>query len=359
MIDGNVSMPNLKDATPLISVVLPVYNGEKYLVEAIDSILSQTFVDFELILIDDGSTDGSNRILQKYGNSDARLSVYTRENRGLVATLNEGIELARGKWIARMDQDDIALPQRFEKQLIWLEKSGADICGSWVKRFGTYDKRIVRLNQIDEVIKTEILFGSPFVHPSVMMRTVLAKRLHYDPSCEKAEDYDLWVRAAAEGWKMTNVPEVLLWYRVHSAQISTKTMALQHQVGQEIRRRYWIFVFNSLQLNQKLVTDVINVFEPSPTKINIDILDSLFRDLLRNYHGKSRDVVLDNLTRIYFRVAADCPDIVSRWHNFNREFGIGCGLNIKFKLWLFKVLRIRVDSAFFKYIKKINVWRLS
>jgi len=351
MIDSNVSMQILKGAEPLISVVLPVYNGEKYLIEAIDSILVQTFVDFELIMIDDGSTDGSYRILQEYENRDARLRVFTRKNQGLVATLNEGIELARGKWIARMDQDDIALPQRFEKQLSWLEKTGADICGSWVQRFGTYDKRVVRLHQKDEVIKTEILFSSPFVHPSVMMRTVLAKKLHYDASCEKAEDYDLWVRAAVEGWKMTNVPEVLLWYRVHSAQISTKTKVLQHQVGQEIRHRYWIFVFRSLQLNQKLVHEIIKVFEPSSTKIDMDIIDSSLRGLLQHYQGESRDVILDNVIRIYYRAAANCPDIVSRWLKFNRSFGVDCGINIKLNLWLFQLFRIQVDGALIRQIK--------
>lgn len=358
MIEGEVPVFNVKDKEPLISVVLPVYNGEKYLVEAIDSILAQTFVDFELIMIDDGSTDGSFGILQKYENQDARVRVFTRENRGLVATLNEGIDLARGSWIARMDQDDIALPQRFERQLKWLEQTGADICGSWVQRFGTSDKRVVRLHKTDEAIKTEIMFSSPFVHPSVMMRTAMVRQLHYDVTCEKAEDYDFWVRAAVAGWKMTNVPEVLLRYRVHSEQISTKTMILQHQVGQKIRRRYWVFMFSSMKLNINRIDEALKVFEPSLIEIDMDAVDLLFAELLQHSSGQSSDIIFGHVTRLYCRVAASCPDIVSRWSNLNRVFGNERGLGIKFRLWLFRRLRIRLNGDIFKNLKKLYVWSM-
>lgn len=360
MIKGRVVEDVVTGDEPLISVVLPVYNGEKYLVEAIDSILAQTFVDFELIMIDDGSTDGSYRTLQEYENRDARIRVFTRENRGLVSTLNEGIDLARGSWIARMDQDDIALPQRFERQLQWLEQTGADICGSWVQRFGTSDKRVVRLHQADEVIKTELMFSSPFVHPSVMMCAELVKHLRYDGACEKAEDYDLWVRAAEAGWRMTNVPEVLLRYRVHPEQISTKTMILQHQVGQIIRRRYWVFIFSSIKLNMNRIGEVLKVFEPSSLAgINMEAVDACFTVLLQHHQAESREVIFDNATRIYYKLASDCPDIVLRWSNLNREFGGGWGLNTKLRLCFFRLLRIRTDGYLFKQFKKFYLWGVS
>ena len=137
-----------ENATPLISVAMPVYNGERYLAKAIDSILAQTFADFELIIIDDGSTDNSLQVLHEYQKRDARIRLVARENRNLATTLNDLIDLARGKWIARMDQDDIALPHRFERQLQWLEETGADICGSWVKFFGTTDRRILKHSKL-------------------------------------------------------------------------------------------------------------------------------------------------------------------------------------------------------------------
>lgn len=359
----NTSIANARiadGALPLISVVLPVYNGEKYLAEAIDSILAQTFEDFELIMIDDGSSDGSQQILSEYERRDARVRVIVRENRGLATTLNDSIDIARGAWVARMDQDDIALPHRFERQLEWLERTGADISGSWVRRFGTLDKRVVRLRQTDEAIKTEMLFCSPFAHPTVMMRTELVKCLRYDKKWEKAEDYDLWERAAEAGWKMTNVPEVLLLYRVHAAQISTLTASRQQQLVQEIRRKYWEFMFNSVQLNRNRIDDeVLNNFGSSLSRVDMDAVDTFFTGLLQHSHGESRNVIFSHATRLYFKVAAGCPDIVSRWGKLNREFGEGWGASTKFKLWLFRLLQIRPDGDLFKQLKKLYLWRAS
>lgn len=354
-----VSMPIKKVVGPRISVVLPVYNGNKYLAEAIDSILAQTYSDFELIMIDDGSTDGSEKILGKYEKADARVRVILRENRGLASTLNDSIDLACGEWIARMDQDDIALPYRFERQLEWLEKTGADIAGSWVRRFGTFDKRIVKLHQSDEAIKMEMMFCSPFAHPSVMMRTSLIKCLRYDSVWDKAEDYDLWERAAEAGWKMTNVPEVLLLYRVHLDQISTQTSNRQQQLSQDIRRRYWGFVFHTSGLNKKWIDEVLKVFESSPSNIDIDVVDKVVIQLLRHSHGESRGVVFNHVTRLYIRLAAICPDVVLKWEKLNREFGIEAGGRAKVILWLLRCLRIRVDGALFRKLRKLYVWSIS
>ena len=342
--------------TPTVSVVLPVYNGAQYLAEAISSILAQTFENFELIMIDDGSTDMSPQILTEYARHDSRIRVIVRENRGLATTLNESIDVARGKWIARMDQDDIALPHRFERQLQWLERTGSDLCGSWVQRFGSSDKRILRLRQTDEAVRMEMLFASPFAHPAVMMRTASAKLLRYDKAYEKAEDYDLWTRAAQAGWKMTNVPEVLLLYRIHSAQISTLTAARQQQLGQEIRRRYWGFVFHSMQLNSKWNSEALKIFDLSLPAIEMDAVDASFTELMQHNFGESRSVIFYHATRLYFKVAANCPNIVSRWSKLNQEFGVGLGITTKFKLWMFCKLRIQVSGDVFKRLKYIYIY---
>ena len=239
MIDKLTSTLIAQKSEPLVSVVLPVYNGQKYLAEAIDSILAQTFVNFELIMIDDGSTDESPQILRVYERLDARVRVIVRENRGLATTLNDSIDIARGEWIARMDQDDIALPQRFERQLEWLEQTGADICGSWVRFFGSYDRRIWKGYQTDLAVKMDLLFRSPFAHPSVMMKAVVAKQLRYSKEFDKAEDYDLWVRAALSGHQMTNVPEVLLLYRKHATQITNVSSSKQRSLANERKAAYW------------------------------------------------------------------------------------------------------------------------
>ena len=359
MIKVATSTPTERMAEPVVSIVLPVYNGEEFLAEAIESVLAQTFADFELIMIDDGSTDGSQQILHEYERRDSRVRVVVRENRGLATTLNDSIDLACGVWIARMDQDDIALPQRLEHQLEWLERTGADIAGSWVRRFGTSDKRVVKLRQTDEAIKMEMLFCSPFAHPAVMMRAALVKRLRYDPAWEKAEDYDLWVRAAETGWRMTNVPEVLLLYRVHSAQISTKTSKRQQQQGEEIQRRYWEFVFHSLQLNRISIDETLKIFGSTFSEVDVDAMDASFTGLLQHSDGESRDVIFSHATRLYFKVAASCPDVVSRWGKLNREFGYGGGAGTKIKLCLFRCLRIRADGNLFRQLKKLYVWSAS
>lgn len=345
--------------SPLISVAMPVYNGEKYLAEAIDSILAQTFEDFELIMIDDGSTDSSLKLLQEYQKKDSRIRLITRENRNVAATLNEIIFLARGKWIARMDQDDIALPQRLERQLEWLERTGADISGSWVRRFGTSDQRIVKLRQTDEAIKMEMLFCSPFAHPSVMVRTNMIKKLLYDETRWEAEDYDLWVRAAEAGWKMTNIPEVLLCYRVHPEQISAKKANRQQQLGLQIQRKYWKYVFKTMRLDQRLIDDVLNIRGHAVVIPNMEAVETALAGLLQHSHGEARDAIMRHLTYLYFKVAADCPGIVSRWSKLNREFGGNWGVATKFKLWLFRLLRIRTDSNLFEHIKKLYIWRAS
>lgn len=338
---------------PIISVALPVYNGERYLAEAIDSILAQTHVDFELIILDDGSTDASLDILRSYEKRDARIRFIYRENKGLVVTLNEIIDLAKGKWIARMDQDDIAMPQRFEKQLQWLEQTNADICGSWVQFFGTSDQRILKHPCSDAAIKMTLLFGSPLAHPTVFMKTELIKKLRYDPVWDKAEDYDLWERADRAGWKMTNIPEVLLSYRQHEAQISSATSIKQQELTQKIRYRRWVFVFESLNLNKSWIDEVLKLREPSAIKSNMDAVDSAFTALLQQTQGEARATVLDHMTRLYYRATADCPDIALRWHRLNRTFGTELGLATVLKLWLLSMLKFNSDSKAFSFLKQI------
>ena len=338
---------------PLISVAMPVYNGESYLAEAIDSILAQTFKNFELIIINDGSTDGSLDILESYEKCDARIRLISRENRNLVATLNEIIDLARGKWIARMDQDDIALQHRLERQLEWLNQTGGDICGSGVKFFGTSDRRTLMHPQTNDAINMALLFGCAFAHPTVMMKTVLVRQLRYDDVWEKCEDYDLWERAAQAGWKMTNVPEVLLLYRQHEGQISTVTSVKQQELTQKIRRRHWEFVFNLMKLNNDWIDEVLKLRAPSLKMVNMDAVDLAFIELLKRNKGEAHTIIFEHATRLYFRAAANCPDVAIRWNKMNQQFGSKFSFGIILKLWLLSTFRFGAESNMFQQLKKI------
>lgn len=336
---------------PLISVAMPVYNGEQYLAEAIESILAQTFKNFELIIIDDGSIDASLELLKLYEARDSRVRLIARENRNLATTLNDIVDLARGKWLARMDQDDIAFPKRLERQLEWLEETDADICGTWIRFFGTADKRIVKYAVSDAAIKKELLFCCAFAHPSVMMKSDVLRKLRYNPHWEKAEDYDLWIRAASSQYKMTNLPEVLLNYRKHHKQISSASHLRQQELTQKIRARYWSYVGPSIKLKKREIAEVLKLRDMLPISPDMDTVDTVFNKLLRSSEGESLERVFSHVTRLYFRVAADCPDIVSRWTNLNKKYGVGFGFKIKAQLWVMNKLSIKRNSKFFFLLK--------
>jgi len=200
---------------PLISVVLSVYNGEKYLAEAIDSILNQTYDNFEFIIIDDGSADKSLEIINSY--DDKRIVIISRENRGLIASLNEGIEKAKGVYIARMDADDISLATRFEEQVTFMEANKSiGVCGTAIiGLLEGMEERISTYATQNSKLQTELLFSSIFAHPTVMIRSeiLVAHNLKYEKESLHAEDFALWV-SLARYTKFANLKKPLLKYRI-------------------------------------------------------------------------------------------------------------------------------------------------
>lgn len=227
---------------PLISVVLAVYNGEKYLVKAIESILNQTYLNFEFIIINDGSTDRSLEIIKSY--DDKRIVLISRENRGLIESLNEGIEKAKGRYIARMDADDISFPKRFEEQIDFMEKNlDIGICGTAVIGFGEDIKESQwKLSLNNKTIKTELLFSSCFAHPTVMIRKelIVKHNLFYNKAFVHAEDFELWTRMA-EHTKFANLEMPLLKYRIVQDSVTReadKNIEQRYQTIKSIFKRY-------------------------------------------------------------------------------------------------------------------------
>ncbi|MFY0750717.1 glycosyltransferase family 2 protein [Pseudomonas sp. NFX5] len=334
------------NTAPLISVILPVYNGAAHLASAIDSVLNQTVSNFELIIIDDGSTDNSLSILREYEKIDRRIRLSSRVNAGLANTLNESIALATGTWIARMDQDDIAISTRFEKQLEYLNYSGADIVGSWVKRFGTTDKRIVKLPESDSAIKIALLFISPFAHPTVMMRADFVKRLQYRHKWDKAEDYDLWVRAAICGWKMANVPEVLLKYRVHTTQISTSSALRQLNLSRGIQENYWNHLLTQWGCDTSCVSSVVNIYN-SGYKVSVEDVDMALTYVLQHSEKETHEMIFKNAFRMYIRIAADHPNLAERWKKLCNNFSIVPSKKSMVTIKILCFFRIRPEGKFF------------
>ncbi|WP_167387479.1 glycosyltransferase family 2 protein [Paraburkholderia susongensis] len=201
-------------------MILPVFNGEAHIAEAIDSVLAQSMSDFELLVINDGSTDGTRAIVEAYAKRDARVVLFNMPNRGIVAALNFGLERAGAEFIARMDADDIALPRRFEMQLAILKRDPAVVaCGGDLLKFGAVTGSL-RFPRNDLMCKTALLFGTCFGHPAVMLRTRTLRdhHLRYDARYEFAEDYHLWSVLARHG-KLCNIAQPLVRYRIHDAQI--------------------------------------------------------------------------------------------------------------------------------------------
>ncbi|MEK7227475.1 MAG: glycosyltransferase [Patescibacteria group bacterium] len=202
---------------PKISVVMPVYNGGKYLCEAIDSILNQSFKDFEFIIVNDGSKDKTEEIIKSY--KDERI-IYVKNtsNKGLSASFNIGIRIARGAYIARMDADDVSIYERFSTQLSFLESHAEiGIVGSsaiLIDKDGRFLKKYYRPVRHME-IKWASLFSTPLIHPTVMARAEVLKENPYDETMTSSEDYELWSRLLFERSVIfANIPEPLLYYRV-------------------------------------------------------------------------------------------------------------------------------------------------
>jgi glycosyltransferase involved in cell wall biosynthesis len=203
---------------PKVSVILPVFNGEAYLKAAIESILSQTFKDFELLLVNDGSTDTSEEIILSY--TDNRIVYVKNEfNRGLIFTLNKSIDIAQGELIARMDADDIALPDRLQKQVDYFEKHPIAVLASTVKLIDANDQPLPDWKQdtrniTPQQIEKYLLKDNCIAHPTVLGSTSLFKKYRYQDNQKYSEDYDLWLRITADGLRIEKYPEPLLLHRI-------------------------------------------------------------------------------------------------------------------------------------------------
>jgi glycosyltransferase involved in cell wall biosynthesis len=223
---------------PALSVAMSVYNGESHLSLAIESILGQTFTDFEFLILNDGSKDGSRAIIDAYAASDPRIRAIHRENRGLVVSLNQLVDEARAPLVARMDADDICLPERFAKQMAFLSANpDHGVIGTWTSDIDEYGAPY-SIKGADHPIDHQAFVagignGPMLCHPSVIMRRDLVLSVGgYHAAFKHCEDFDLWLRLAGIT-KMCSLPERLVRYRHWPDQVSSKYAYIQ-QVGAAI-----------------------------------------------------------------------------------------------------------------------------
>ena len=236
-----------KMKSPTLSIIVLVYNSELYLKDAIDSILNQTFKHFELIIIDDGSSDNCLDILNTFHDSRIKF-LYNSENRGIVFSRNKGLNEANGKYIAMFDSDDIAYPSKFEKQIKFLEQnSDYGLIGSWVEIIDNKNNKITdsyKLCAKAKKIPSILLFRNYFINSAVVFRKDLLGNFKYPNGYDIGEDYFLWIFLSTKT-KVWNLPEYLVKYRIHNNSVTKKTEALRNG-----EKKIFSNLFNKLDIEQ-------------------------------------------------------------------------------------------------------------
>lgn len=244
-------------SSPTVSVIMPVYNAGSYLRDAIDSILQQTYTDFELIIVNDGSTDGSEKKIKEF--TDHRVRLYSQENQGLTNTLNRLVSLSQGKYIARMDQDDWSFPDRLARQAKFLDNHPeVGLLGSWVEVVNPSNAHVGvnRFPVSDPAIKEMLLVKNTFAHGAIMMRRDSA--VQYQHEYDYAEDFGLWCQLA-KGKKLANLPIVLYRWRTSPGGMSARFAKTQNEARRRILRGYRQFYTREYSRPQTNESDLAEV----------------------------------------------------------------------------------------------------
>jgi glycosyltransferase involved in cell wall biosynthesis len=288
-----------------ISILMSVYNGEKYLAEAIESILGQTFTNFEFLIINNGSTDKSRKILLSYSDNRIKL-IDNKINVGLIKSLNKGLDLALGKYIARMDADDISLPGRLQIQFEFMEKNPhIDVCGSWYEMFG--NKNCITETPVqDKDIKETLFFHNCIAHPTVIIRknTLDKYQIKYNENYLHSEDYELWCREVNR-LKFANIPEALIKYRIHENQTGIAKRKEQDETADMVRKENLEntgLVFSEKE--KKIFCDIIrnNLFLENAGEL-VEVLE--FLDKIGTYAKNEFGPININKIKKYIRKYAE------------------------------------------------------
>lgn len=307
----------------MISVILPVFNGEKYLADAIESILCQSFAEFELLVIDDGSIDNTKNIVFTY--RDSRVKYYYHSNRGLSLSLNHGIELAKYELIARMDADDISLPDRLKIQYEFLVANpGIDIVGGQIMSINQYgEKTGVRQAPTGKhKVKHFIEFGCPVFHPTYLVKKYVYSNLGGYRNLMSGQDYDFLMRASESGYSIDNVPEIVLKYREHDSGISQSGMVRQPIMKLNIIKMHRLRIKGQYAKEAELFETITSGII-SPGKI----LSLLFRIRSHILNKRKQKLAIKKflLTGLYLLVSFSHPQLAKMTYYEIKTYGLQRG----------------------------------
>lgn len=298
-----------------VSILLPAYNAALYLRDSLDSIIRQTFKDFEVVLIDDGSTDDTFKIANEYFNVDKRIKYYkNKENLGLIKTLNKGLTLAQGDYIVRMDADDIMTDDRLYKQVKYMDSNPqCFVCGGQIEYIGNLNGNAPILPQKYEDLLYLSLTNCPLYHPTTIIRNTAIKQfgLKYNDSYKHAEDYKFWSDIIfSHPNSIANIKDVVLYYRISNEQVTAKFSNEQNLVSKKIRRENVQHVLSlyDIWLPEIINNEIIEKVSSLTKKNNIRATSSILTLILcmlymsmDNYHTRIKHFISSGDFYLYIK----------------------------------------------------------
>ncbi|MFN4003719.1 MAG: glycosyltransferase family 2 protein [Hylemonella sp.] len=334
-------------SVPQISVVVPVHNGARWLGETLDALYAQSFSDFEVLLVDDASTDELSDVLDQH--ADVRLRVvHLDKNVGVSAARNHGIELARGSYIAFCDADDLPCPQRLELQWRFLEKNPKiGMCGSAFTCFDTQDRETVSPPETDAQIRKALMAGNCFGLSTVMIRASILKEHRFDSSMQLAEDYELWTRLVTSGVRVVNLSESLVRYRLHPQQASRNKGAQLDQVSRQVRALYCARLIGDEGWVKKLRNEPVGLSDL--ISAGCRVIDFI----ARHPDFAARDFRF-MLAWLYQRLPDHGVRSWWRWVRMQNHLRLHLDLNYKFNTALLALLPVELRHKYFDVLIKLK-----
>ena len=332
---------------PLISVIMPVYNGEKFIRETMDSVLNQTYQNFEFIIVNDGSVDSTQQIISSY--DDKRIvPLNLTRNQGVSNARNRGTDLSKGEFIAFCDADDLYEPGRLQIQLDFLTSNPVvDVCGSYFMVFENGKEILIKHPLADKDIKEHFFTGNCIGQPSVMGKSSVFRKYKYNPELQASEDYDLWTRMAIGGVVFANVPHPLVKYRLHPAQASKIKGRLLYLTSNAICTNYAL-----AYLNNNIISEYSNAAETSIANFRKFIAElsatcdkkstpiNTFRPLIALQYKK--------IDKLGIRAFATLKWISSKYHiNFPAKYLLN--------IFLLSFIRTNRNSSIFDTLTKLKL----
>jgi len=346
--------PSIKE--PLISVLLPCFNAEKWIYSSLISLTRQTYKNIEILIFNDGSHDETINILEKLSAQDSRIKIIdSPENKGIVYALNHLCSISSGDYIARMDADDIAVPTRLEQQLTWIINKDIDLCGTWFSEFGQGISRTTRWPESHDALEAALLFQNSICHPTIMGKRKVFAEFPYREEFRLAEDYDFFARAIKK-YKFNNIPKALLRYRRHPDQATQASKEKMEAITKNIR----ITALESIGIIPNDAQKKIHNMIRSPNSIfnfhELELIETWILSLLN-----------DSKTAEYNRI------IASQWiRACIRAAPLGCKMRRKFfssplflllnttiltriDITILSILKLNYNSKIFKWLRRIGL----